>query len=93
MGIWQVALQVDFRVWQLPAVNPDSPLGISKRGEYQHVGLHLERAGGAYRKTMPVSFLGTFLLINTRVLFTGTLKRADAKLKVPAPEPPATNWD
>jgi hypothetical protein len=36
-----VASQVDFRVGQLLAVNPDSPLGVSKKGEYQGVELHL----------------------------------------------------
>jgi len=39
--VQQVALQVDFRVGQLLAMNPDSPLGVSREGGYQNTELRV----------------------------------------------------
>jgi len=91
----QVALHIDPRVGQLLAVNPDSPLGVPKEDEHQNIELRLwQTSEGAHRKIAPVSFFGVFLSANARVLFRGPFTPiAGAGLKVPAPEPPETNWD
>lgn len=39
--VFQVASQVGFEVWKLLTVNPDPPLGVSEKGGYQNVELHL----------------------------------------------------
>ena len=75
-------------------MNPDSPLGVSGKGERQGLKLHLELAGGAYRKTVLVSFLG--VPVDARVLFWISFRSVNTdwlRLKVPAPEPPGRNWD
>ena len=68
-------------------MNPDSPLRVSKKGGHQDAEIRLQRSGGAYRKTLPTSLLGTFLPVG------GTLREIGAGIKVPGPEPPGTNWD
>jgi len=75
-------------------VNPDSPLGVPEKGEHQNIELRLwQKWDSAYRKIAPV-FFGVFLPVNARVLFWGSFTPiAGAGLKVPAPEPPGTNWD
>ena len=64
-----IVSQVDFRVGQFLAVNPDSPLRVSEKCEYQVIKQHLWRAGGAYRKTTPLPLLVGFLPVNVAVLF------------------------
>ena len=64
-----MASQVDLRIRQLLAMNPDSPLGVSRKGEYQDVELYFLRAGSTYRKTTPVLLLRGFLPVDVEVLF------------------------
>ena len=74
--VQEVVLQVDFRVRQLLAMNPGSPLGVSKNGgirEQRYVSIRQ----GTYRKIAPL-FLGGFLLINASVLFGVSLRLIDA---------------
>ena len=86
--------QVDFRVGQLLAADPDSPLGVSEKGEYQDAEPHLQRTGGAYRKTAPVLLLGASLPVNGIVLFGVSFGPASSdRSKVPDPDPPGTSWD
>ena len=72
-----IVSQVDFRVGQLLAVNPDSPLRVPKKREYQVVKPHLWRVGGAYRKTTPLALLIGFLPVNVAVLFVVSLGPID----------------
>jgi len=75
-------------------VDPDSPLGVPEIGEHQDVEPHLTCADGAYRKTAPVPLCGGILPVNSWVLFVASFEPIDAgESKVPAPEPPGTNWD
>jgi len=96
--VCQVALQVDLGVGQLLAVDPDSPLGVSKKGEYQDAKPHLQQTNSKHRKTMPGFPFCAFLPVEAGVLFgvpvsprPGVAGRL--ALKAPAPEPPGTNWD
>ena len=71
-----VALQVDFGVGQFLAMNPGSPLGVSKKGRISGRRTTSE-TGDPYRKTAPALSLGGFLPVNTRVLFGVFLRPAD----------------
>jgi len=77
-------------------MNPDSPLGVPKKSANIRLPSYIFDRGKAYRKTAPVPLLGAFLLVKARVLFGASLRLIDVDwlvLKVPAPEPPGTNWD
>ena len=52
-------------------MNPYSPLGVPKKGEYQGTELHIQRVCGTYRKTAPVSLFGAFLPVDAGELFWG----------------------
>jgi len=58
-------------------VNPDSPLGVSKKGEYQDVELRLWRADGIYRKTTSVLVLGGSLLVSAGAPFLISCRPSD----------------
>jgi len=90
-----VALHVDPRIGQLLAMNPDSPLGVSKKNVRTSSYISTKQiSDGVYRKIVPVLLFGVFLSVNARVLlvrsFTPT---AGGRSKVPAPKPPGKSWD